>query len=262
MLRVASPPCMHAAMLCKTKTHIFFLSFFKVNLQRSRITYKNASLQKRRRPPRQLINGARARSPAGMLAEAATKTSRSSSGLGRVQSTLDSAQSARHGAGALTCMPCRAAAPDRGRAVPVRPRDMTASSSSPTHPPRARNDPPALPPVHVPVRPRATLPSAAGQVTRRERRPHGPTSRGPLGVPRAARRDGPASRSSSTCVPARARPRVNVRGPRETPPPAADRIERWSTRAGADGGARPCRARAACARQSFGLWICATPKQF
>jgi hypothetical protein len=82
------------------------------------------------------------------------------------------------------------------------------------------------------------------------------------GAPRAARRDGPASRSSSTCVPARARPRVNVRGPRETPPPAADRIERWSTRAGADGGARPCRARAACARQSFGLWICATPKQF
>jgi hypothetical protein len=200
-----------------------------------------------------------------MLAEAATKTSRSSSGLGRVQSTLagfGAKRAARRGGTHMHAVPCRAAAPDRGRAVPVRPRDMTASSSSPTHPPRARNDPPALPPVHVPVRPRATLPSAAGQVTRRERRPHGPTSRGPLGVPRAARRDGPASRSSSTCVPARARPRVNVRGPRETPPPAADRIERWSTRAGADGGARPCRARAACARQSFGLWICATPKQF
>lgn len=143
-------------------------------------------------------------------------------------------------------MPCRAAAPDRGRAVPVRPRDMTASSSSP--PPRARNDPPALPPVHVPVRPRATLPSAAGQVTRRERRPHQqmPAGGAPGGETRragvkvvvdlracsrsAARQRTPSARNAAA-LPIQSSGGARARGPM---------VE------------RPCRARAACARQSYG----------
>lgn len=114
MLRVASPPCMHAAMLCKTKTHIFFLSFFlqskpyndpglHIKMPRSRSVGDHRASE--------LTARARARSPAGMLAEAATKTSRSSSGLGRVQSTLagfGAKRAARRGGTHMHAVPCRA----------------------------------------------------------------------------------------------------------------------------------------------------------
>lgn len=218
MLRVASPPCMHAAMLCKTKTHIFFLSFFlqskpyndpglHIKMPRSRSVGDHRASE--------LTARARARSPAGMLAEAATKTSRSSSGLGRVQSTLagfGAKRAARRGGTHMHAVPCR----------------RTGSRPRCPCPPAGYDGIQFVTPPHAREMTRlpsllCTSPSAPARLCpRRQGRSRdasvAPTSRCPRGAPRAARRDGPASRSSSTCVLARARPRVNVRRPRETPP--------------------------------------------
>lgn len=142
MLRVASPPCMHAAMLCKTKTHVFFLSFFlqskpyndpglHIKMPRSRSVGDHRASELTARA-RAISSGDAGRSGD----QNQPKQQRTGPGTEHAGWIRRKARgTARGHSHACRAVPCRAA-PDRGRAVPVRPRDMTASSSSP--PPRGK----------------------------------------------------------------------------------------------------------------------------
>jgi hypothetical protein len=226
----------------------FFLPHFR-DLNTAEVKISSRS----RRSSRQLIM---ARSPAEMLAEAANNQSKQQ--WTGALSMLDSAKRHGHMRASRGRPPHRI----RGRAVPVRPRDMTASRSSSPAPP---NDPPALPSR---ARPRAVALGgrsrdaivAPGPQQASRGRPGGETRRAGVRVVDLHARSLSIARQRGRT---RAiRPIGFARAPcagRAAENAAADPVKSSGGGVEHARGAvadrlieRPCRARAACARQSCG----------